>query len=161
MEEYNITKIEAVFNLPQRRIAMKKTSYSIAENHLKNLFKNKNNKPLSYLKEIKLVNETVIIRFTGDIDAQTIPIIMANCGHSKCRIQAIDKNIILDFKDVRKVDSSTLAFLVHLLREHKEKNKKIVLINMSPLLEKYLVLAKLDSYIQTYNDEKSALAAFK
>lgn len=140
---------------------MKEIPCSIAESHLKNLFKNKNNKPLPYLKEIKLVNETVIIRFTGDIDTRTIPVIMDNCGHSKCRIQAIDKNIVLDFKDVRKVDSSTLAFLVHLLREHKEKKKKIVLINMSTLLKKYLVLAKLDSYIQTYNDEKSALAAFE
>ena len=123
--------------------------------NIEDIFKNKNGKYLSYVKEIKEIDGLVIIRLKGYIDTYTIPAIRTNFV-SKAK-KYLDKNILLDFKEATHVDSTTLASLIQLLNELKKRNKKLGIANATPLLKKYLDINKLRSMIQIYKNEDAAL----
>jgi len=122
---------------------------------IENIFKNKHGKYLSYVKEIKEIDDLVVIRLKGSIDIYATPVIKANFA-SKAK-KYLDKNILLDFKKVTHVDSTTLASLIELLNELKKHNRKLGIIGATPLLKDYLNINKLESAVQIYKDEKAAL----
>ena len=74
---------------------------------IKHIFEHKNGKAFDYVKQIKEISDLEIVRLKGSIDAYTIPVIIANLSDSIKRY--FDKDVLLDFKEVTNVDSSTLV----------------------------------------------------
>ena len=119
------------------------------------IFKDQNGNIFAYIKEIKEINDLAIVRLRGTIDSYTIPIIRANLG-SKLE-KYLDKDILLDFKEVAHIDSATLASFIQLLNELKMYNRKLGIANAPLLLKSYLNITKLESVVQIYKSEKAAL----
>ena len=128
---------------------------NIRVSSIEDIFKNQNGKTLAYIKEITELDNLAIVRLKGSIDSHTIPIIKANLGSDVERY--LDKHILLDFKEVTRIDSATLASLIQLLNDLKVHNRKLGIINMILLLKNYLSIAKLESVVRVYKDEKVAL----
>ena len=120
-----------------------------------NIFKDKKGKVLPFIKEIEDISNLSIIKLSGPIDANTIPIIKNN---SKKKIkQYLNKNILIDFKDATHVDSSTLGSLLDILIVLKQNYRKLGLINVNPVLKEYIKIANLKSIICVYSTIEEAL----
>ena len=125
---------------------------------IEDIFKNKNRKAFIYIKKIQETDDLVIIRLKGDIDSSSIPVLAGfgkkNSGRTE---RYLNKHILLDFKEVTHIDSSTLASLVQLLHELKTRSRKLGVINMTLRLKNYLSIARLESVVCVYKNEKSAV----
>jgi processive 1,2-diacylglycerol beta-glucosyltransferase len=119
------------------------------------IFKNKNGKTFAYIKEIKEINTLAIVRLKGSIDSHTIPIIRTNLGNKIKKY--LDKDILLDCKEVTHVDSATLGSLIQLLNELKRCNRKLGIVNMTSILRDYLKITNLEFAVQVYRSQKDAL----
>jgi processive 1,2-diacylglycerol beta-glucosyltransferase len=122
---------------------------------IRDIFKNKDGKIFTYIKEIKEIDSLVIIKLQGYIDSHTIPIIRDNFSDKIKKY--LDKNILLDLKEVTHVDSSTLASLVQLLNELKKRNRKLGIVNTTFVLREYLKITNLESVVQVYKSQTDAL----
>ncbi|MCK4518600.1 MAG: STAS domain-containing protein, partial [Candidatus Omnitrophica bacterium] len=123
--------------------------------HIKDIFRSKNGNILSYIKEVKEIDGLAVVRLKGTIDSRTIPGIRANIGS---RINKyLDMDILLDFKEVTRVDSAALASLIQLLNELKKRNRKLGIVNMTSVLREYLKITNLESAVQVYKSQKNAL----
>lgn len=132
---------------------MKRHFCKITDRFFKRIFKNCDGRTLPYIKGVEVEGETAIIRLKGEINATTIPIIKDNC----CNKKKLDKNILLDYEEVTQIDSATLASLVLQLKELGEKHRKLAILNMPDMLQKFLDITNLDGLIATYRDEDEAL----
>ena len=119
------------------------------------IFRDEKGKLLPSIKETKRLNQTTIVRFQGVIDSSTIPIISKNIK-SEMKIH-LDRNILLDFRAATHIDSSTLAYMISLLNQLKEKDRKLGLINTSSDMDNYLDIEKVRSLVHVFKNEKEAL----
>jgi len=120
-----------------------------------NIFKRKKGKSLPFVKGVKETSNLIIVKLSGVIDANTIPIIRGNYKHEIK--QGLDKNVLLDFKEVTHVDSSTLASLLRAMSELKQKHRKLGLVNANHALKEYIAIAKLEFIIYVYDSIDEAL----
>ena len=74
---------------------------------------------------------------------------------------AVDKNILLDLKDVAHVDSATLASFVFLLNDIKEKGRQIGIIDPPVPFKNHLDLTKAGDQFRIFQDENAALGVLK
>jgi anti-anti-sigma factor len=119
------------------------------------IFRNQNGKTFDYIKGIEEIDNLAIVKLKGSIDSYTIPIITANLG-SKIE-EYLDKHVLLDFKEVTHIDSATLASFIQVLSRLKKHNRKLGVINATPLLKNYLYINKIEPLIHIYKSEKAAL----
>ena len=133
---------------------MKRICCPITENFFKNIFKNKNGMTMPYVSGIEVEGETAIVHFKGEINANTIPIIKNNC----CKKAKLDKNILIDFSEVTQIDSATLGFLVEIIKELGEKNRKMAILNVSDKQKKLIEVTKLDELLDSFDTEEDALS---
>jgi anti-sigma B factor antagonist len=75
-------------------------------------------------------------------------------------IQQGQKNIVIDLGGVSSVDSAGLGQLVHAYATTKNKGGALKLLNVTKRLRDLLVVTKLLTVFDTYDDEKAALASF-
>ena len=137
-----------------RRI-MRGVEKSVKIFSVRDIFKNKNGKIFNYIEEIKEIDILVIIKLKGSIDFHALPIIKANFENKIEKY--LDKHILLDFKEVTHVDSTTLAALIQLLNELKKRNRKLGIVNITSILREYLKIANLESVVQVYKSQTEAL----
>jgi anti-anti-sigma factor len=107
------------------------------------------------IKEVKELENLVVLRLKGRVDYTTIPTIKAN--FDRIVPDYIDKNILVDFKDVTRVDSVTLGMIILVLSQLKKRRRTLGIINATPLLENYLKVEKVDAFIRRYPTEEEAL----
>ncbi|MBF0484137.1 MAG: STAS domain-containing protein [Candidatus Omnitrophica bacterium] len=113
-------------------------------------------KPLMYyVKEINEKNNLIIVRFKGDIDSQSIPCLQLTL--EKEISNYMQKNLLVDFKDVKRVDSATFAAIIFILDQLKKNNKKLGVININQLFIKYLEVDDLTDKIKIYPSEQEAV----
>lgn len=115
------------------------------------IFRDKKGQPLLCIKEIKRLENLTIVRFKGSIDSSTIPDI------EKYEKNELDRNILLDFKDVSHIDTSTVATLILLLNDLKKSHRKLGIINATEQLISVLTIERVGTLIHIYKDEKEAL----
>ena len=133
---------------------MKRGFCPVTDRFFRNIFKNRDGKVLPYVSGIEVEGETAIVHFRGEINANTIPIIKNNC----CKKTKLDRNILIDFKEVTHIDSATLAFLVEIIKKLREKNRKMAVLNVSDRQQRLMEITKLDGLIDSYDDEGAALS---
>lgn len=122
------------------------------------IFRHHNGTLFNYIKEIHSSGEVVIVRLKGKIDSDTIPIIMANRSE-KYLAHVTEKHILFDLKEVKHVDSATLASLILLLHDLKLHHRKLAFINVPAMIRDYVDIVRLSYYVHEYDNEEAALAA--
>jgi anti-sigma B factor antagonist len=75
-------------------------------------------------------------------------------------IQQGNKNIIIDLGAVAYVDSAGLGQLVHAYATTKNKGGALKLVNITKKLQDLLVVTKLLTVFDTYDNESAALSSF-
>jgi len=119
------------------------------------IFKDKQGKTCSCIKDIKRLDAVTVVRFRGDINSATIPILNQNIGNYTK--EPLDRHILLDFKDVSDVDSSTIASLLMLLNNVTRSNRKLGIINATQELISLFQIQRVGSLITVYENEAKAL----
>jgi len=117
----------------------------------------KKQKELSYIKEIKIVNKILFVKLQGSIDSSTIPVIETR--YSRGLREGFDGHVILDFKKVEHIDSSTLAILILLFLELKTHNKKLAILSATTALKNYIQILELKPFVKLYDNKKDAMIA--
>jgi anti-sigma B factor antagonist len=98
---------------------------------------------------------TTIVDVTGDIDMGTSP------GLRKTLLESLKKTprLIVNMRDVRYVDSSGIASLVEVLKEARNKEKRLVLFGLSGPVHEVLQLTRLTKIFEIRETEEEALQA--
>jgi anti-sigma B factor antagonist len=98
---------------------------------------------------------TEIVDVTGDIDMDTSP------GLRKTLLEALKKEprLVVNLGDVRYVDSSGIASLVEVLKEARDKKKKLILFGLNPTVREALQLTRLTKIFEILDTEEEALKA--
>jgi len=97
-----------------------------------------------------------LVSFSGNLDASV-------AGDAKDKIQSlIDSGrtrLVLEFGDVRFVDSSGLSVLVAALKTARGAGGDIVLLNLRPEVRSIVELTRLHRILEIFDDSDAALAA--
>ncbi|MCA9400028.1 MAG: STAS domain-containing protein [Candidatus Omnitrophica bacterium] len=127
------------------------------------LFKQNNQSPKKnptpYLDRMDDFEFVQIVRLKGDIDQTMIPVIQNRIEYNRSQGSKIDKNIIVDYKKVNKIDSATIAFHIVRLKEYQEKGFKIGFINMTEQLRSLLAMFHQCDTFKIYLSEEEAMVA--
>jgi len=68
-----------------------------------------------------------------------------------------DQNIILDFKEVTRIDTSTLAVLIYVINRLKQNHRQLCLVNINENIMEHIRIGKLESEIRICNTLEDAL----
>jgi len=115
----------------------------------------KNGEMFDYVKEVKEMDRLVIMRFHGEIDSLTIPVINENM--KKKRPEYDKKNALLDLKEITHIDSAALAMFVAMIKRRKELHTKVGLVNVPAFISNYLEVDGLKPIARIYENEEEAL----
>ena len=98
---------------------------------------------------------TTIIDVTGDIDMGTSP------GLRKTLLESLKKTprLVVNMREVRYVDSSGIASLVEVLKEARNRNKRLVLFGLNADVREVLQLTRLARIFEIRETEEEALQA--
>ena len=96
---------------------------------------------------------TTIIDVTGDIDMGTSP------GLRKTLLESLKKTprLVVNMREVRYIDSSGIASLVEVLKEARNKEKRLVLFGLNAAVQEVLQLTRLAKIFEIRETEEEAL----
>jgi anti-sigma B factor antagonist len=96
---------------------------------------------------------TTIIDVTGDIDMGTSP------GLRKTLLESLKKTprLVVNMREVRYIDSSGIASLVEVLKEARNKEKRLVLFGLNAAVQEVLQLTRLAKLFEIRETEEEAL----
>jgi anti-sigma B factor antagonist len=109
--------------------------------------------------EQRIQGDVAIITVTGDITLNKGGDVLLK-DKVQSLIQQGNKNIIIDLGGVAYVDSAGLGQLVHAYATTKNKGGALKLVNVTKKLEDLLVVTKLLTVFDTYENESAALSSF-
>lgn len=98
---------------------------------------------------------TTIVDVTGDIDMGTSPALR------KTLLETLKKTsrLVVNMGEVRYVDSSGIASLVEVLKEARNKEKRLVLFGLNAAVREVLQLTRLTRIFEIRETEEEALQA--
>ena len=109
--------------------------------------------------EQRIQGNVAIITVTGDITLNKGGDVLLK-DKVQSLIQQGNKNIIIDLGAVAYVDSAGLGQLVHAYATTKNKGGALKLVNVTKKLQDLLVVTKLLTVFETYDNESAALSSF-
>lgn len=110
-----------------------------------------------YLDRIDELEKVSIVRLKGNIDQAMIPVIEDRIQTNRKAGSVIDKNVLVDYKKVEKVDSAAVAFHLVRLKEYEAKGFKIGFVNSSKELKVFLAMFHLSDAFKIYTSEEDAI----
>ena len=98
---------------------------------------------------------TTIVDVTGDIDMGTSPDLR------KTLLESLKKTprLVVNLREVKYVDSSGIASLVEVLKEARNKEKRLVLFGLNATVRDVLRLTRLAKIFEIRETEEEALKA--
>jgi len=98
---------------------------------------------------------TTIVDVAGDIDTGTSP------DFRKTLLESLKKTsrLVVNMREVRYVDSSGIASLVEVLKEARNKEKRLVLFGLNTAVREVLELTRLTKIFEIHETEEEALQA--
>ena len=96
----------------------------------------------------------LIIKLKGKFDLHTAQYFKTEVNNH------LEKNIngiVLDLEDIDFIDSSGIGAIISIYKKIEKKNRKIAIINVSPILRRILELSGLLNIIEIYNSRNKAL----
>ena|SRR5687768_845039 len=109
--------------------------------------------------EQRMAGNVAIISIDGDITLNKGGDVLLK-DKVQSLIQQGTKNIVIDLSRVAYVDSAGLGQLVQAYATTKNKGGALKLVNVTKKLRDLLVVTKLLTVFDTFDDEKSALSSF-
>jgi anti-sigma B factor antagonist len=109
--------------------------------------------------EQRIVGQVAIVKITGDITLNKGGDVLLK-DKVQSLLQQGQKNIVLDMSGVSYVDSAGLGELVQAYATTKNRGGALKLLNVTKRLKDLLVVTKLLTVFDSYEDEASALASF-
>jgi len=95
-----------------------------------------------------------IVDVSGDIDMGTSP------GLRKTLLESLKQTprLVINLREVRYIDSSGIASLVEVLKEARNKQKRLVLFGLTAAVREVLQLTRLTKIFDIRDTEEQALA---
>jgi anti-sigma B factor antagonist len=109
--------------------------------------------------EQRMAGNVAIISIDGDITLNKGGDVLLK-DKVQSLIQQGTKNIVIDLSRVAYVDSAGLGQLVQAYATTKNKGGALKLVNVTKKLKDLLVVTKLLTVFDTFDDEKAALSSF-
>jgi len=109
--------------------------------------------------EQRIAGNVAIITVNGDITLNKGGDVLLK-DKVQSLIQQGTKNLVIDLGGVSYVDSAGLGQLVQAYATTKNKGGALKLLNVTKRLKDLLVVTKLLTVFDTFDDEKAALASF-
>jgi anti-sigma B factor antagonist len=109
--------------------------------------------------EQRIAGNVAIITVTGDITLNKGGDVLLK-DKVQSLIQQGNKNIVIDLGGVSYVDSAGLGELVHAYATTKNKGGSLKLLNVTKKLRDLLIVTKLLTVFDTYDNESAALSSF-
>ena len=109
--------------------------------------------------EQRMAGNVAIISIDGDITLNKGGDVLLK-DKVQSLIQQGTKNIVIDLSRVSYVDSAGLGQLVQAYATTKNKGGALKLVNVTKKLKDLLVVTKLLTVFDTFDDEKAALSSF-
>ena len=109
--------------------------------------------------EQRMAGDVAVISVDGDITLNKGGDVLLK-DKVQSLIQQGTKNIVIDLSRVAYVDSAGLGQLVQAYATTKNKGGALKLVNVTKKLQDLLVVTKLLTVFDTFDDEKSALSSF-
>ena len=109
--------------------------------------------------EQRMAGDVAVISVDGDITLNKGGDVLLK-DKVQSLIQQGTKNIVIDLSRVAYVDSAGLGQLVQAYATTKNKGGALKLVNVTKKLKDLLVVTKLLTVFDTYDDEKSAISSF-
>jgi anti-sigma B factor antagonist len=109
--------------------------------------------------EQRMAGDVAVISVDGDITLNKGGDVLLK-DKVQSLIQQGTKNIVIDLSRVAYVDSAGLGQLVQAYATTKNKGGALKLVNVTKKLKDLLVVTKLLTVFDTFDDEKSALSSF-
>jgi anti-sigma B factor antagonist len=106
------------------------------------------------------VGDVAIIEITGDITLSKGGDVLIK-DKVQSLLQQGHRKLLLDLGNVSYVDSAGLGQLVQVYTTTKNLNGVLKLVNVTRRLQDLLVLTKLLTVFETYDNEADAIASFK
>ena len=123
------------------------------------LHNNKSPEQPPYLESLDELEKVRIARLKGNIDQEMVPIIEQRIeDNRKKEGMIIDKNIIIDYARVDKVDTAAIAFHLVRLKETEAAGKRVGFINVSEQLKAMLDMFKQGATFRIYASEEEAIS---
>ncbi len=97
------------------------------------------------------------VKINGYLDSSTFPKLQ---DHLSKEIEAKKYNYLLDFQDLDYISSAGLGVLMGMLRQVRENNGDIKIINMSEKIQRVFNLLGFSRLMQIYKSEQEALDTF-
>lgn len=97
------------------------------------------------------------VKIDGYLDSSTFPRLRE---HLDQLIQEQQYNCLLDLKDLDYISSAGLGVLMQMLRQVRENNGDLKIVNMSEKIERVFNLLGFSRLMKIYDSEEGALAAF-
>ena len=107
----------------------------------------------------RMTGNVAVVKITGDITLNKGGDVLLK-DKVNSLLQQGNKNILVDLNDVSYVDSAGLGELVQAYVTAKNKGGVLKLVNVTKRLSDLLVLTKLLTVFETFDDEAKALASF-
>ena len=104
-----------------------------------------------------LINNVVVIKIYGDIDALTAPEITE---HIKKHIEKSNFNLIADLSEVQYTSSAGLRTLLSAVKETRNNNGDMRLAGVQSDVQKVLTLTGFNNILKIFPDVDSALNSF-
>ena len=99
-----------------------------------------------------------IVRLKGYLDVSTVSEVQYFLQAAKKTRSFLNKSVLLDLKNVARVDSAVIAGLVKVLSELKQKNFKLGLMNVPDGFKGILEILKLENVFLIFESEKIAFS---
>ena len=109
--------------------------------------------------EQRMAGNVAIISIDGDITLNKGGDVLLK-DKVQSLIQQGNKNIVIDLSRVSYVDSAGLGQLVQAYATTKNKGGALKLVNVTKKLKDLLVVTKLLTVFDTFDDEKAAISSF-
>ncbi len=103
------------------------------------------------------INDLVIIKITGDIDALTAPKITE---HIRDHIIKGNVNLVTDLTEVGYTSSAGLRMMLAAVKETRSKNGDMRLANIQPDVLKVLTLTGFNNILKIFPDIDEAVESF-
>ena len=111
---------------------------------------------LPFIEKIEDYKNFRVMRLKGAIDMSTIPEFSKMVPKAKNNKGSLKQNLLLDFRKVTHVDSSTIAILLVALNELKHEKHKLVLANVPENLKGMLDISEINDLFTIYDSEEDA-----
>jgi anti-sigma B factor antagonist len=102
--------------------------------------------------------EVCRVRIDGYLDSSTFPKLQDYLNE---QFENEKYNYLLDLKDLDYISSAGLGVLMSMLRQVRQKNGDLKIVNMSEKIHRVFNLLGFSRLMQVYHSEEEALEAFK